>query len=129
MGLRSYLFLMTIATLIACGAWFFVIMTIDPSASPVSGLIAFYLTSFLSLLGIFTLLGFVVRWLWYRSRRPHRYKVSIAFRQGLWWSLALNIALALQSQNLLSWWLILLIMVLFISVEVTFLMLSQRKLN
>lgn len=129
MGLRSYLFLMSVATLISWGAWFFVIVSIDPTASPVLGLVAFYLTSFLSLLGSFTLLGFFFRWIWYRSRRPHRYKVSTAFRQGLWWSLALNVSLALQSQNMLSWWLIGLMLILFISLELSFLMSANRAME
>ncbi|MFH0874017.1 MAG: hypothetical protein V1846_04255 [Candidatus Komeilibacteria bacterium] len=87
----------------------------------------FYASLLLSLIGTLSLLGLAVRWLFQGRKRGQMYRVSMAFRQACLWAVALVIALALQSQRLLSWWLILLLVIAFATIEFTILVLSQPR--
>jgi len=138
MGIRAYLILMTITTIIAWTGWAMVITNIDPETAGLWGFTFFYLSFFLSLLGSFSIIGYVVRFIWShlaltpgskarRQKQANVYRVSTAFRQALLWSLAITIALTLQSQRLLVWWLMLLLVVVFALIEFTIISLTREK--
>lgn len=127
MTLKAYLFLMSITTIVAWIGWILVITTVNPDSAGALGLAFFYLSLFLSLLGTFSVLGFGIRSLVQRHRRAHIYRVSTAFRQACLWSLGLIIALALQSQRILHWWLLLLLLVAMTMIEFTFIVWQQKR--
>jgi len=127
MGIKGYLILMSITTLVAWSGWFLVITRIDPQVAGAMGFALFYFSLFLSLLGTFSILGYLIRLLFQRHRRGHSYKVSTAFRQAALWSLALITALALQGQRILSWWMLVMLVVAFSMVELTFIALQKQR--
>jgi len=127
MTLKAYLFLMSITTAVAWTGWIMVITTVNPDSAGILGLSFFYLSLYLSLLGTFSVIGFLIRSLLQRHRRAHIYRVSTAFRQACLWSLGFIIALALQSERILSWWLLLLLLVAMTMVEFTFIVIGQKR--
>lgn len=120
---------MSLTTIVAWTGWVIVITTVNPEGAGALELSFFYLSLFLSLLGTFSVLGFGIRSLLQRHHRAHIYRVSTAFRQACLWSLGLIIALALQSQRILSWWLLLLLLLAMTMIEFTFIVLQQKKLE
>jgi hypothetical protein len=127
MTLKAYLFLMSLTTVVAWIGWIIVVTMVDPEGAGTLGLVFFYLSLFLSLLGTFSVLGFIIRSLIQRHRHAHVYRVSTAFRQACLWSLGLIIALALQSQRILYWWLLLLLLVAMTMIEFTFIVWQQKR--
>ena len=126
MSVRTYLTLMAMTTVVAWGGWYLVITTIDPEGAGGLGFTFFYFSLFLSLLGSFSVIGYLVRIWQRRQQRGHVYKVSVAFRQAFLWALAFNIALALQAQRLLSWWLLGLLIATFAIIEFVFVSLQRH---
>ena len=127
MGLKTFLVLMTLTTVLAWSGWAVIVFRVNPQAARPLEFMFFYASLLLSLIGTLSLLGMALRWLFQGRRRGQIYRVSMAFRQACLWSLAIVIALALQSQRLLSWWLILLLVVTFTTIEFTILALSRPR--
>ncbi len=117
MSLRGHMVLMLVATVIAWITWLLVMSTINPTQTVWWGFVLFYTTLFLSLFGSFAVAGLAVRTITQFRRRTVRYQASTSLRQALLWSLALIIALFLQSQRLLSWWVVSLLAIVFVLIE------------
>lgn len=126
MSLKKYLFLMTIATVVCWGGWALVLNFVNPYEAGPVGLIFFYLSLFLGLLGVFSIIGFVIRYLVKRNEFAYA-QVKIAFRQGFMFSLLLIISLALLAKNLLVWWNLLLLVILLGGIEYFFNLASLKK--
>lgn len=120
---------MSITTVVAWFGWVMILLNSSPTSATPLVFTFFYISLFLSLLGTLSVIGCVLRFILQRQRRANAYKVSTAFRQAFLWSLALVIALGLQSQRLLSWWLIVLLVAVFTMLEFTFLSLSKSRLE
>lgn len=95
MTLKSYLFAMTLGTILCLVSFGFVLYYINPVESGVVGLILFYSSLFFGLVGFLSLIGFFIR------RRLSNNEVlyaniGIAFRQGVLLSLIVTINLGLQ---------------------------------
>ena len=115
---------MFVATVLAWISWVLVLIIIDPSKTAWWGFVLFYVTLFLSLFGSFSVVGFTIRALVQIRRRVVTRKASDSLRQAFLWSLALVIALGLQSQRLLTWWVIVLVILTFSAIE--FIILSLK---
>lgn len=128
MSLKKYLFLMVFATILCWTAWSFVLFFINPRESGSVGFLFFYLSLFLGLLGIFSIVGFLLRYLF--KKRDFNYdKVKVSFRQGAMFAILLTGSLFLQSQRLLVWWNILLFVFLLAIVEYYFLAKEERRIK
>lgn len=127
MGLKTFIVLMTLTTVLAWSGWAVIVFMVNPQAATPLEFMFFYVSLLLSLVGTLSLIGIALRWLFQGRRRGQIYRVSMAFRQACLWSLALVIALALQSQRMLSWWLIMLLVIAFATIEFTILVLSQPR--
>lgn len=103
MTLRSYLNSMAIATSFAFMGWALVIMYIDPTKSGYMGLILFYTTLFLGLLGFFTLLSFSLK-RWVSNNEVIFAYISSSFRQGFWIATIIIGLLIMQGARILNWW-------------------------
>jgi hypothetical protein len=126
MSLKKYLFLMVSATILCWAAFAFVLFFINPKTAGATGLLFFYLSLFLGLLGIFSILGFLSRY--FLGRRIMAYRqVKIAFRQGAMFALLLTGSLFLQGQRLLVWWNTLLFIILLSVIEYFFLTAEEKK--
>ena len=103
MTLRQYVVLMTLGTFLCWGAWFLVVMYLDPATAGWLGFGFFYSSLFLALVGSFSLIGLGFRLYILQSEVVFR-QVSVAFRQALSFSVLMTVGLFLESKDLLTWW-------------------------
>ena len=117
MTLSRYLLIMTAATLICWAIWFLLVLNINPFEASVLSFFFFYISFFLALVGSFAIVGFVSRVHLLKQDEPYFRQVAKSFRHGLLISSLLVIALLLQSQQILNWWNILLLILAFSFLE------------
>lgn len=102
MSLRSYLLVMTIATLIFWLALGLIVVNIDPTATTLSGIILFYILLLCAISGAGSIIGFIIRFYALKQELASQ-SVLIAFRQALLASVLVTSVLFLFSQKLFSW--------------------------
>ncbi len=124
MTLRQYLTWIGFGTLVAWGVFALVVLYLNPDTAGTLGFVFFYLSLFLGLAGTLTLLGFVWRYVKHRDDLLFRH-VTISFRQGVLLGVLVTGALFLQSQELLTWWNLVLLVVGITLLEL-FLLTSRR---
>jgi len=93
---------MSTMTVICLGVFVSVLLIIDPFSTNYIGFILFYISLFLALSGVFSLLGFFARFILFRQALVFRL-VADAFRQAILLSLTLCAALFLLSRDLFNW--------------------------
>ncbi|MFH1412614.1 MAG: hypothetical protein ABIG10_01120 [bacterium] len=116
MSLRSYLSLMILATVICIIGLGIVLATIDPFSTNWPGFILFYSSLFLTIIGIFSILGFTVRFVALR-RQLVVHSVVISFRQAFLAAFVIASTLFLLSKDLFSWMNVLLLIIGFSALE------------
>lgn len=119
MSLKKYLFLMTVATILSWGGWALSLVFMNPVDGGWIALLFFYSSIFLGFLGIFSILGFILRFLIKRNEFAYN-QVKRAFRQGFMFALLMVITLALQGFGLLVWWNLVLLIILLAGIEFYF---------
>jgi hypothetical protein len=102
MTLKAYLIIMSSATSICLVALAFVLWSVDPTGTNWIGFCLFYSSLFLSLAGIFSLVGFLIRFIALKQELAFRL-VRDAFRQSFLFSFLIVAILYLLSKNLFSW--------------------------
>jgi hypothetical protein len=120
MTVRVFLGGSFVSALAAWSIWLLIINWLDPLEAGVAGLFLFFLTLFLAVESTAALVGYGVR----RLVQPGQlaaYRVRPALRQGIWLGIFLNLLLFLQLQRLLQWWITVLVVILFLSLELVFL--------
>ncbi len=120
MTVRLFLVGALIIAAASWGIWWLIINWINPQEAGWAGYALFFLSIFLAVAATCVLLGYGVR----RAVQPHQmaaYRVKPSLRQGIMLGLFLDILLLLQLQRLLRWWLTIILVVLFLSVELLFL--------
>lgn len=120
MPLSRYLLIMTSATLLCWLTWFLTLFNVNPWEAGFLSFLAFYGSLFLALCGTLAIIGFVLRAWIFKQDEPHFRHVSKTFRHGLLFSSLIILALLLQSQRLLRWWSIILLVLLFTFLEIVF---------
>lgn len=120
MSLRHYLVLMTIGTGLSWCAWLLVLFKIDPFLSGPFGLVSFFLSLFLALVGTLSLFGFLFRKAFSRDHVAFRH-VGASFRQALFFSLVVVGALLLRGVDLFTWWSMMFLVAGFAMLELFFL--------
>ncbi|MFA6486608.1 MAG: hypothetical protein WCT40_04565 [Candidatus Magasanikbacteria bacterium] len=128
MTLRQYLILMSVGTFICWATWLFIVFSIDPATAGSMGLSFFYLSLFLSLVGSFSVIVFLLRRLVIKNNEVIFRHVKRTFRQSVLVSLLLIFALFLMQWRLLAWWNAGLLLALFIILE-TFIFTNRRYRN
>jgi hypothetical protein len=126
MSLRSYLFLMLLASLLSWGAWLLVLFFIDPLEAGLIGLTIFYLSLFFAAAGTLSIIGFYVRRFLLQRQIVFRSVVN-AFRQGILFAILIVGALYLQSLELLTWWNLVLFVLALTVLEVFFISHQTRR--
>jgi len=116
---------MITATVLCWGALGLILVFVNPYEAGLMGLIFFYIALFLGLLGVFSIIGFVFRFLLKRNEFAYA-QVKIAFRQGFMFAVLLTIILGLQGARLLVWWNTILLIIMLGGVEYFFLV-SELK--
>ncbi|HLD82131.1 MAG TPA: hypothetical protein VJA22_02935 [Patescibacteria group bacterium] len=134
MGIKSYITAMIMGTLVSLTALCLTLIFINPENANTFSLALFYTSLFLSILGIFSLFGLLMRNLIFKHEIAiHKAKISL--RQSFWFASLATIAMVLQSFRLLKWWNILLLLGAFLIFEFLFLVddpnyqVQERKKN
>jgi len=128
MNLGKYLTILGVCTSLCWSALFAVVFLFDPVLAGWPAFLFFYLSLIFSLIGTFSLIGYLLRsWFTRASDIPPAKQIRIATRQSLWLSLVAVMALILQSQRLLTWWNLSILVALAVAMEMFFI--SHKKIN
>ncbi len=120
MTLSRYLILMIVATLVCCVAFFIVIYSVNPFNTVFLGFVLFYTSLFFSITGLASIVGFVSRYFLNKNQFITQ-QVIISFRQAVWFGILIIVSLFLQSQELVAWWNLLILLIILIVLEMMFL--------
>ena len=109
MNLSVLLAGLVLATLLAGACLAAILVYFDPTVSGSLIFILFYLSLLITSTGIFTLIGLFIRRISQKRRFPVLpsraiRQLEVSFRQGLLLAVILIAALILQSQRVLAWW-------------------------
>lgn len=126
MNIRVYSLIMILATILAWLGWSLVIVNFSPEQAEVTVFLLFYVLLFLAGLGTFSLLGLWSRKVFSRQKLILRAVALKAFRQGVILSAVVVTSLWLQALRVLTWWNILLLIVLAVVVELVFVVFSKE---
>jgi hypothetical protein len=102
MTLKNYLILISITTLLCWGVFVGVVVTINPNTTNLPGFVMFYASLGLSLLGTFTIVGFLLRF-WLLKQQLAFRAVGEAFRQSFLFAILIIASLFLLSHHLFTW--------------------------
>jgi hypothetical protein len=116
MTLKKYLLVMFVLTAICWGIFFFVARMIDPATTNWLGFLLFYISLFIALSGLTTLIGFLIRFVALKKELAFNL-VKVAFRQSFLFSLFFIFALILKANNLFNWLNLLLLILAFSILE------------
>lgn len=120
MTLRRYLLTMLLTTLVCWAAFVTVLFRVDPFTAGTIGLLLFFVSLFFALWGTLSLLGFVLRFIILKNIVPFRY-IGVSLRQSLWFAILIDLSLFLISQELLLWWMLVLLVLGLVILEGFFL--------
>ena len=104
MTLRQYFGIMAVGTLLCSAAWWVVVANVDPFAAPPLHFAFFYVSAFLGIFGIGSLVSFPAYYLFAREPLPIFRYVQKSFRFSFFLSAVLVVLLALQGNGLLRAW-------------------------
>jgi hypothetical protein len=120
MTVRIFIIGTLITVVLSWAIWWAIVMFLDPVQAGWIGFVLFFLSTFLAVASTAALVGFGVRRLLLPGQLP-AYSVRPALRQGLWLGIFMDLLLFLQLLRLLRWWLTLIVIILFVSIEFVFL--------
>ncbi|HOF42474.1 MAG TPA: hypothetical protein PLF30_04510 [Candidatus Moranbacteria bacterium] len=104
MTLRSYLWGMRISCIIAFAAWAVVVWHLDPEKAGLSGLLIFYVCTFLFLSSLFILLFTRIRKNFGTGEEWALTSLGMSFREGILLALLSILLLFFQQNRILTWW-------------------------
>lgn len=128
MTVLRYFILMLTATLLCWGAFVLVLFYIDPFTSGWIGILCFYLSIFLALIGTLALIGFGIRILFWKKIMPYQH-VGVSLRQGMLFAVLVTSSFLLAANDLFTWWSIILLIAGLGFLELFFLSKLIVKLN
>lgn len=126
MSLKRYLITMAMGTAIAAVSWVMVVLFLDPGSTGLIGLLLFFSSFWLTVFGVASIAGFVVRWIFQRREASFRL-VAVSFRQAILVAVLLTGSLFLQSQQLFNWWTVLSLIVFLSLVESFFVARAESR--
>jgi hypothetical protein len=122
MGLRAYILLMSLGTLLAWTAWGVILFNVSPTEAGFAGLLIFYLTLSMALVGSLALIGTFVRIVVLHKHQVPSREIRIAFRHALLFSVVAVITLALSRNDALRTWHVVILIVLASIIEYLYLL-------
>lgn len=115
------------AIAIICWVGFiFVINQLNPADAGVLGYILFYGMLFLATVATLSVFGFLLRSRLLKGELTFK-QVSITFRQAFWFGILVITALWMQSLSVLTWWNVLLLIIVLSVFEFFFLSLKRTR--
>jgi hypothetical protein len=112
---------MSIGTILSWLAVLLIMTMIDPTNSEILIFIIFYLSIFMAITGMFSILGLISRVFILKKHFPLTQQVVTSFRQAVILSGLLTGLLLLQSKAMLTWWNFILLIIIITSIESIFL--------
>lgn len=104
MTFKQYIFSMIAGTLLSLIGWAIVLTSIDPLTAGIFGFSLFYLSAFLSTVGLLAIFGLLLRIYVIRRKMMLAKQVAISTRQAVLLSAVAVGAMMLQSSRILTWW-------------------------
>lgn len=126
MSLYKYLIILLIGTILSWGAWLAVLFFMNPLDSGMLSLFCFYATLALSLVGTFSIVGFIVRMVLKKEVMEYKH-INMASRQSVLFTVLVIVALLMQSQRWLMWWSLIVLVLITGFIELFFL--SYKKFD
>lgn len=120
MTVRTFLLGSAGAAILFWGIWALIINWINPTEAGAIGFLLFFSTFFLAVAATAAFFGYGLRRLITPSQFA-AYRVRTSLRQAVWLGFFLDLLLFLQLQRLLYWWVTVIVIVLFLSLEFLFL--------
>ncbi len=115
--MTSLLFSIIAAALLSMTSLIVVVLRVSPLTSPGQALPAFFLSIFLSVASVFTILLYLL-WKWFPVHAWDEGKIlSIAIRQGIFLGLGTIILILFHLLGVLTWWIGVLIYMVFLLIE------------
>jgi len=111
--------IVSVAGFVAFLAWLLVLFKLDPYQSMGIALGFFFVTFFITLACLFTVLGFYFR-VWLLKNEIFYKHINTSLRQGFFLSLIASLSLVFQMMKVLSWWSGLLLVLIFVLLELYF---------
>jgi hypothetical protein len=116
MNLIKYLITMSVASVASVFVWVYILININPESTNIVGFILFYASLSLSLIGLFSLIGFWIRKLVLKKEVEFRH-IYNSFRQAIFLTLIFVLVLILQSQRLFNFANISLLIITLVALE------------
>lgn len=120
MTLRVFLLSTLVGTMLGWLVVAAILLWLDPVQAGAVGFGLFFLSLFVAATSTTALIGFFIRRLLMRSRHP-AHNVRSSLRQGIWLGLFLDFLLVLQLFRFARWWLTLIVIMFFVTLEFIFL--------
>lgn len=117
---------MTLTTVVCWAAWAMIINITNPAEAGFWGFFFFYASLFLALAGTLSVIGFFIRKLVLKEELAFRH-VAVSFRQAVLFAILVVGSLILQSKGLLTWWNILLFILVLTILEFFFISFKKQS--
>ncbi len=127
MTITRYSIILSVCCAICWAAWILVLIFINPFEAGILGLFLFYISLAFSLGSLLSLFGIWVRIKLLKKDEVPQKSISLASRQAILFTFIIIMALILQSQRYLTWWLMLIVISFTTVIELFFI--SYKKLN
>lgn len=122
----AWILLLSLVSLLAWGAWWYIVVSIDPFASGFIGPLLFYASFALALAGSVTAATFGLRRK-LDSDEPSWRHIRSSLREGMGLSLCMSFSLYLAASGMLRWWNGILLAIVALSLEGIFLMKEHAR--
>ncbi len=119
MPLNRYFIIMGTGTAIAAASWVMVLMFLSPQVSGTIGVALFFVSFFLVIFGIASIVGYLARRLFQRDEIAFKL-VALSFRQAILIATLMTGSLFLQSRGYFTWWTALLLLLFLTLIEAFF---------
>lgn len=117
MTLKQYLLLMATGTVMCWVAWLFILFNIAPEQAGFLGFTFFYTSLFLGIVGVFSVIGFMIKKKKIDQEEIIFRQVKKTFKQGVLFGVFVVLSLILLQFNLLFWWNAILLALVYILLE------------
>lgn len=119
MPLNRYFIIMGTGTAIAAASWVMVLLFLNPQVSGAVGVALFFVSFFLVIFGIASIVGYAARRIFRRNEIAFKL-VALSFRQAILIAALLTGSLFLQSRGYFTWWTALLLLTFLTLIEAFF---------
>lgn len=127
MSFRAYVVLMVIGTLLAWLGWGIVVWSVNPLEAGGLGIGLFFLTLLMGLVGALTLFGLLVRLVVMKRQGLVVREVKTSFRHAVLLSIVSILSLIFSKQGWLSWWVIVVFIVVAGALEYVSLLIQHSR--